>query len=197
MTHAIVAPVTDGRTYKRLLYLLLAFPLGVAWFCFYVTGLSLGAGLAITIVGLPILIAVLASVVPFAALERDLANALLEEDIARPAAEPPLESLWARVKRLVTASRTWKELGFLLARFPLGVFSFTAVITALGVSLGLAAAPLYAWAAPIDIDGFLRIDTVGEALPLVPVGLVLTVIALHLTNLLARAYGAFARVSLR
>jgi hypothetical protein len=195
MTSAIVAPVTDGLTYRRLAYLLLAFPLGVAWFVFYVTGLSVGLGLAITVIGIPIVAAMLASVVPLATLERGLANALLGEHIARPARAEQSEGFWASLKRILSAGSTWKGLGFLLARFPLGVFSFSLAVSGLAATLALATAPLHYWAEPLQL-GLFKVDTLGEALAVVPVGIVLTVVMLHITNALARAYGAFARVSL-
>ena len=195
MTSAIVAPVTDGLTYRRLTYLLLAFPLGVAWFTFYVTGLSLGVGLAITVIGIPILAAMLASVVPLAALERGLANTLLGEHIARPESAEPTEGFWAGLKRIVSAGSTWKALGFLLARFPLGVFSFSLAVAGLAATIALATAPLHYWAEPLQL-GLFKVDTLGEAFAVVPLGIVLTIVMLHITNALARAYGALARVSL-
>jgi len=48
--------VTRGETYLNIIYLLLAFPLGTAYFVFLVTGLSLGLSLLIIWVGIPILL---------------------------------------------------------------------------------------------------------------------------------------------
>ncbi len=39
--------VARGQSYLNMIYLLLAFPLGVCYFVFLVTGLSLGIGLLI------------------------------------------------------------------------------------------------------------------------------------------------------
>ncbi len=50
------------QTYLNLLYLLLAFPLGLAYFVFLVTGLSLGFGLIITLAGIPILVLMLVAI---------------------------------------------------------------------------------------------------------------------------------------
>lgn len=46
--------VAEPRSYLNIVYLLLAFPLGTFYFVFLVTGLSLGFGLIITLVGIPI-----------------------------------------------------------------------------------------------------------------------------------------------
>jgi hypothetical protein len=47
-----------SETYRNLGYDLLAFPLGIAYFVFLVTGLSVGVGLVIIWVGVPILLGV-------------------------------------------------------------------------------------------------------------------------------------------
>ena len=47
------------QTYLNILYLLLAFPLGLGYFVFLVTGLALGLGLFITWFGIVILLLVL------------------------------------------------------------------------------------------------------------------------------------------
>src|SRR5438309_5628057 len=47
------------QTYLNLTYLLLAFPLGTAYFILLVTGFSLGLGLMVTLVGVPVLLATL------------------------------------------------------------------------------------------------------------------------------------------
>ena len=41
----IFGPATERQTYLNLLYLLLSFPLGIAYFVFLTTGLSLGTGI--------------------------------------------------------------------------------------------------------------------------------------------------------
>ncbi|MFT4948969.1 MAG: hypothetical protein ACI9CA_001100, partial [Natronomonas sp.] len=47
--------VTDGMTYRRIVYLLLRFPLGMAYFTTFMTGLALGVALVPLGVGIPIL----------------------------------------------------------------------------------------------------------------------------------------------
>ena len=39
--------VRDSRTYLRILYLFLAFPLGILYFTVIITGFSVGVGLAL------------------------------------------------------------------------------------------------------------------------------------------------------
>ena len=46
----IFGPATERQTYLNLLYLLLAFPLGIAYFVFLITGVSVGAGLLVVFI---------------------------------------------------------------------------------------------------------------------------------------------------
>ncbi|MFC7188118.1 sensor domain-containing protein [Halorubrum yunnanense] len=72
------------RTYGVLLYLALAFPLGIGYFVGTVVGLSLGISLSVFLIGLPILAATLGGVVLVAAAERVMARQLLGADIPTP-----------------------------------------------------------------------------------------------------------------
>ena len=62
--------VAEPQSYINILYLFLSFPLGIAYFVFLVTGISLGFGLAIIWVGVPILVLVLAGSWALCQLER-------------------------------------------------------------------------------------------------------------------------------
>nr|QNO47354.1 hypothetical protein LNGCCOLK_00031 [Methanosarcinales archaeon ANME-2c ERB4] len=70
-----------GQTYLNIIYLLLSFPLGTAYFVFLVTGLLLGLSLSIVWVGIPILLLMLAAWWGLVVFERQLAIWLLHVDI--------------------------------------------------------------------------------------------------------------------
>ena len=76
----------QSQTYRNLLYLALALPLGVVYVAILAAGLSAGAGLAVILIGLAILLATLFAIRAMAALERMLARRLL-----RVAIHPPIE----------------------------------------------------------------------------------------------------------
>ena len=76
----LCAPI-EPRSYANLLFLAMAFPLGLAYFIFLVVGLSLGVGLLIIWVGIPILALVLAGSWLLAAMERQLAIHLLGAEV--------------------------------------------------------------------------------------------------------------------
>ena len=68
----IVGVAVDPRSYVNIFYLLLSFPLGLFYFVFLVTGISLGVGLTIIWVGIPILLLVLGGSWLLCKLERAL-----------------------------------------------------------------------------------------------------------------------------
>lgn len=201
------AVITQGSTYKKLAYLLLAFPLGLFYFIFLVTGLSLGLPLIILWIGVVILVGVFAAWYAMAAFERSLAINLLDVDI------PPMmrrdlrgQSLWKKFTAALRSSVTWKGLVYLFARFPLGILSFVVVVTCLAVSVTLIAAPTYYTTFHPQIDLRMEgvnmfnpvwiIDTLPEALLATVAGVILLFASLHLFNGLAWLSGRFARVML-
>ena len=141
---SLLRPLITARGYGALTHHLLGLPLGVAYFTWFVTGLAVGAGLAITLIGIPILTLVLASVRPLLAAERALANALLGANIAPAPLAPQGDGWFGRLKAYWTDTPTWRGLAYLLARFPVGLFTFIVAVVAYSVALGLIAAPLLA-----------------------------------------------------
>ena len=186
----------DRQTYLNILYLLLAFPLGLAYFIILVTGLSLGFSLAILWVGLLILALMVIAWWIMAAVERQLAIWLLREQIPPMASPKPAgPEFWARCKSHLTNPVTWKSLVYLFVKFPLGILSFVVVVTCLSLSAGLIAAP---WLYPyghIEL-GARIIDTPSEAWFAAAVGVVVAVLSMHLMNGLAFVSGRLARLML-
>lgn len=86
--------VRDPRTYTRFAYILIALPLATLYFCFLATALSTGIGLAITLIGIPILIGTMFAWRWLAGLERILARSLLKEDIVTPYRRVPPGAWW-------------------------------------------------------------------------------------------------------
>lgn len=181
------------RTYTNLLYLLLAFPLGLAYFIFLSVGLSVGFGLAIVWVGLPILALVFAGSWALAAFERQAAIHLLGAQVPPMTAPPSPEqrTIWQQARDFLTNPVTWKGMAFLLVKLPLGVVSFVALVASFAVSASFLLAPaLWEWGA-FDFDGFLmqvgpwQVDTPGEAWFCVLIGVVLLLISLNVLNGLA------------
>ncbi|MDP6454381.1 MAG: sensor domain-containing protein [SAR202 cluster bacterium] len=205
--------IADPRSYINIFYLLLAFPLGIAYFVFLVTGISVGVGLAIIWVGLPILVLVLGVSWLLCNLERTLAVYLLKEeidpisheDIFGPAkvgetnlstVERVLVGAWRVFKARVTDRVTWTGIFYLFLKFPLGVASFAIVVTLVSVSAWFVGASFYYWIDPgIDV-GIMFIDTPGEAFLLTAIGIVVVFVSLHVINATALVSGWLARIML-
>jgi signal transduction histidine kinase len=190
----LVRSILDARTYGRILYLLIALPLGVAEFAFLVTAISTGFGTAITLVGVPILIGTMWAWRWIADFERRLIGRLVGAEIPSPyRPEPDGANWWRRVAARAADPATWKDLAFLLLQLPLGIVSFTVAVAVLGTGLGALFAPAYYWALP---DGawiaWIEVDTLGEALALVPVGALVLLLGIPGLGALGRLYGWLA-----
>jgi hypothetical protein len=193
---SLVGPLITTRGYRALTHHLLGLPLGVVYFSWFVTGLALGLGLAVTLIGIPILTVVLATVRPLLAGERLLANSLLDADIPAAALAPGGDGWWGRFTAYWTDSATWRGMAYLLARFPVGVATFTVAVSAYGVALGLIAAPLLAPLDSLDL-GFWQPSTVFEGLALLPLGLVALPAAAWISEGMAAGSRALARWAVR
>jgi Putative sensor len=187
LVHFVTAPFRL-RTYTNLVYLLLAFPLGLLYFVFLITGVSLGVGLTIVWIGIPILAVVFAGSWALAAFERQLAIHALGADVP-PMSPPPAgesRTLWQQVTAFFLNPVTWKGMAFLLLKFPLGIVSFVVVVTLIATSSALILAPI-AWQWGVfDVDVvFWQVDSLGGAWLCSLLGLGLLLLSLNFLNLLA------------
>ena len=185
----------DPQSYRNLLYLALALPLGVAYVTILAVGLSAGTGLAVILIGLVLLLGTLFAVRGLAAVERTLARNLLQIAI-HPPIEGGIGMSWRqRVQLWLRDPVTWKSLVYLLAKLPMGIVAYS-LIAFLGFSsLVLAVAPAIVAFTPVIFFGW-EMETPAQALPFVPLGLVACLVSLHLFNGLAWLYAVFARVML-
>lgn len=164
------------------------------------TLLSVGASTVIVWVGVPILIGTALAWWAFAAFERTQADFLLGTEIGHaPRPWRTAHGAWGRIKALFGSASIWKDLAFLFLKFPLGVATFVLLTVGGSVPLWLATAPLhYRFDSTYDAAlgrsvpgmslGIWTVDTLPEALLLVPVGLLLFFVALHLLNALAHIW---------
>jgi len=183
-----------GQTWLNVAYVLLAFPTGLVYFLVLVVGISVGAALAILVVGIGILLATLAAWRAMAAVERGMARSLLGVPIPQPPDRRDLAGI-ERVRRWLRDPVTWKSLVFVALKFPLGIVSL-ALTGCLGfVALVMLFAPLIVLVTPVTIFGWI-VTNPGEAVPLALIGIPAVLIVLHLTNGLAWLWALFARVML-
>jgi hypothetical protein len=186
-------------TYARLLYLLAAFPLGIAYFVVVAVGFSFGIGASITLLGLPVLVLTVAGVAVFGAVEARLAAGLLGIDASLP------ETLRAdnpdgirRIENgavdtlvdLFTAPTTWTSLVLVLLKLAYGIAAVTLVVGLASLTGSMLAAP-FVYDRP-DVTytiGTYAVETLPEALALAAVGVPVGFASVHLLNGLATAGG--------
>lgn len=197
-----------------MLYLLTSFPLGLLYFVFLITGLSLGLSLSIIWVGIPLLLLVNFIWWRLVAFERWLAQAWLKIPI-RPLESPATtgQNWLAQLRTHFSSPQTWQTLGYLLLKFLFGILAFVVTIILLTVLIGLTTAPfLYIFQTwlynLLNLDDFsswvLYVNVTREfsplkflsVLPLPLLALVLAPSIFGLLNFLGRSWGRFAAISL-
>jgi hypothetical protein len=135
-----------SSTWFAFIHLLLNLPLGIVYFTVLVTGVSLGFGLLITLIGIPVLIGTGWMVRTLGNIERARMNGFLGTTLRDPYREAALESGWiARLFAIGKDPAVWRDFLFLLLRMPMGIFTFTAMVTAWSLALGLVASPILYW----------------------------------------------------
>ena len=188
----------------NIFYLLLSFPLGLFYFTFLVTGLSLGAGLVITFLGIPILFGTLLLWRVFGGFERQLAVIMLKIKIPfKPLKKS--KKFWENIKLYFTDSFTWKSLTYLFIKFPLGIVSFVILVTLFSVSLSLVAVPILYYLTRvgtiagnfcIGTNGVCFINNYFNAIIVGIVGVFLVFVSLHAINGIARIFGLLTKALL-
>ena len=132
----------DPRAYTSLFYMVLALATGILYFTLVVTGLSLSAGFAILIIGVPFFLAFIGIARVIALGEGRLLEAMTGERMPRRPVHPgPKQSWWARIGAMLTDLRTWTTLAYLLLMLPLGIAYFTLAVTIVAVSAGFVFSP--------------------------------------------------------
>jgi hypothetical protein len=169
-------------------YLILGLPIGIASFSVAITGVSLAAGLLITLIGIPVLLLTLVACRGFAALERARAAFVLGEPVH--AAERPWkrDGAWETAKAVVSDPGAWRDLVWAVVLMPVGIATFTVAATAWSVALGLVTSPLWYWALPDDADDTIALvdsTAVGWSLLRILIGLVLVPLAIAICRGLA------------
>jgi len=158
MSDASAPPATrpgfNARMWREVGYLLLNLPMGVIGFTLTVTGVSLGVGLLVTIVGIWVLAGFLFLVRGLGVVERALARSLLDLDIAEPlpilgrgrdrgqAPQGATDSVWRRPLALLADGLSWRTALYLVIKLPWGVISFSITLVSL-----IALWPLLPWTA--------------------------------------------------
>ncbi|MFF2366559.1 sensor histidine kinase [Streptomyces sp. NPDC058122] len=151
--HRLPAPLRapfEARTWREFGYVLLGLPLGILMFTFAVTMVSLGAGLLITFLGVPVLAAALAGCRGLGSLERARARGLLGVEVAEP--EPlrmKKHGAMAWMGAVLKSGTSWRHLLYAVVQFPWSVFSFVVAVNFWVYGWALLTYPLWFWVFPM------------------------------------------------
>jgi len=183
-----------ASTWFALVHLLLNLPLGVFYFAALAVGLSLGIGLLMTVTGVPILIGVAAVTRGMSNFERARLNAFLGTSLQPSTYPVPIEAGWlSRLSTIAKDAATWRDLLFLLLRLPIGLFTFTAMVTVWSVSVSLLLSPVFYSLGLFQINvGYWVFDGPGAMLVSTGVGALLLVVAIGVTHGLAKLESVLA-----
>jgi signal transduction histidine kinase/uncharacterized protein YjeT (DUF2065 family) len=155
-------PIVSPRTWKETIYQLLNLPVGIATFTVLVVMYSVGVGLTVVLIGIPILLSTIAVGRLIGVVERGRAKLLLGVDYrAKPL--PDLSgNLWKKCRAIVSDGPGWGGIGYGFAMFPWGIFTFVSAIGLWSVSIAGVTAPFYVWSQDVDINGH-QVTGVGKA----------------------------------
>ncbi len=131
---------TPREVANEALYLAVGFPIGLFWFCLFITLMSLSIGLIPIMIGLLVMVGTLNLAGICAGFERRLIADLLGRSIETPERcslfdnNPNRANL--RFLSPLTDGSYWRELLFLLLRFFLGLGSFVLLVLIVAMSIG-------------------------------------------------------------
>ena len=189
----------DPRAYLALLYLTLSLVTGIVYFTFTVTGLSMSAGFAVLIIGIPFFLLFIGASRGVALAEGRLVEAMLGTRMPRRPVYPDHETPWyTRIVDMLKDWRTWTTLIYLLLMLPLGIFYFMFVVIGITISVAMTIAPIIVLMfhfGLVQIDGQGPTDYPHPALlPLMAIlGIVLLTVTLHLARGLGNLHGLLAK----
>ena len=130
-------PAFGGRMWKQVTHLLLDLPLAILGFVCAITMITLGAGLAVTLLGLPALAGGLALCRLLGRLDRARARSLLGVDIAEPSSPRrrgrSLIWMWSVLGDPVA----WRSVLYAVIRLPWGILAFVVILVGLVVAFPL------------------------------------------------------------
>ncbi|MEU4653144.1 sensor domain-containing protein [Streptomyces sp. NPDC023723] len=140
----------EARSLREFCYVLLSLPISILLFTTAVTLVSLGAGLLVTFLGVPVLAAALATTRGFGALERVRARGLLGMEVADP---EPLRmrkrGAFGWMGAVLKSGTSWRSLLYALLHLPWAVLSFGVAVAVWTWGWAMLTYPLWFWVFPM------------------------------------------------
>jgi Putative sensor len=200
----------DPRAYTSLFYMLLTLATGILYFVLVVVGVSMSAGLAILIIGVPFFLAFIGITRVVSLGEGRLLEAITGERMPRRPVHPgPVMSWGSRIGAMLSDARTWTTLLYFVLMLPLGIIYFVIATVGLSIGLKLSVAPLavlgedLGWLGPDYPNGipfvlghhWMHINLI-ESLFMLAFGVVVLTALMHLARGIVRGHARFAKALL-
>jgi signal transduction histidine kinase len=176
---------------RDFLYVALSAPLGLVWLVVLPTLFSLGVGLTVLLIGLPLLRFTLDATHWGANAERSRAALVLGAPIPRPERPRRTGSRRRRVMMLLRDRTAWKELAYMVLLGPVGIAGGSVVIALWSGVVAAVASPVSRSVAPTQ--SLLGGLTAAEIAAVVFVGLLVGAIMILITRGFAVAIAAMAQ----
>ncbi|MEV5241242.1 sensor domain-containing protein [Streptomyces cinnamoneus] len=157
---ALLRAPLEARTWGAFVYLMVGLPVGVCLFSLVLTFTTLGFGLLITFLGVPVLAGTLLMARGLGAFERVRARGLLGLDVAGPGPVRPARrggrgaqgGALSWMMAVLKDGASWRHVIYALVQLPWSIFAFTAAFTMTSVSWLLFLYPAYEWIYPTYTD---------------------------------------------
>ena len=133
-----------GRVMAELLYCVLCVPLALLGFCYVLVTAAVGAALAVTMFGVPLLAAMVRGSAALGGVDRALARRLLRLDVADPT-RPTTRGIVDWTRAALRDPAGWRAVAYRLVKFPLAVVTFGLTGLLWWYAFVLATFPLWTW----------------------------------------------------
>ncbi|WP_441250878.1 sensor domain-containing protein [Kitasatospora sp. McL0602] len=135
-----------AATYREIGFTVTGLPIAVFGFVLTVTLFSVGVGLVVTALGLPLLALLLSWARGLGALERQRARTLLDSETVAPApVRPSRPGFWGGVTARLADVAGWRAVLYQVVMFPWAILSFVVAVVFLVTGWVVALYPLYQW----------------------------------------------------
>lgn len=137
------APYGHRAVWSQSLYLLTDLAVGIGLFTAFVTLLSTGLGLAITVVGIPLLAVTVWGGRLVGQFEAARMRALLGRDLPAWPAVQWGTGWWVRTRQALADGPGWRGVAYSMLMLPWGILTFTLTVTLWSLAAGLVSSPLW------------------------------------------------------
>jgi Putative sensor len=196
----------DPRAYTSLFFMLLCLATGVIYFVFAIVGLSLSAGFAVLIIGVPFFLMFVAVCRVVSLAEGRLIEAMTGVRMPRrPVYQGSALTFWARIGEMLRDRRTWTTIAYFVLMLPIGILYFVIAVVGLCVSLVFIALPITVICAQAGWFGMGGVEVFSQAQPewlfdsgiAVPIlgvaGVLLLTSFMHLARGVGKLHALFAK----